>query len=50
MVENKTMDGIHKGLLKKFHTLCGMLGIDAEGKRAIIERSYTLIDLSQLCG
>lgn len=50
------MDGIHKGLLKKFHTLCGMLGIDAEGKRAIIEsygvessRDIDTHDLVDLC-
>ena len=50
------MDGIHKGLLKKFHTLCGMLGIDAEGKRAIIEsygvessRDINTHDLVDLC-
>lgn len=37
--ENKTMDEIHRGLLKKFHTLCTVLGIDQEAKRAIV-RSY----------
>ena len=31
------MDEIHRGLLKKFHTLCSVLGIDADGKRAIVE-------------
>ena len=35
--EDKTMDQIHRGLLKKFHTLCGVLGIDAEAKSAILE-------------
>ncbi|MBR5899350.1 MAG: hypothetical protein IKZ14_07790 [Muribaculaceae bacterium] len=56
MTENKTMDGIHKGLLKKFHTLCSMLGIDAEGKRAIVEsygvessRDIDTHDLVDLC-
>lgn len=34
--ENKTMDQIHKGLLKKFHTLCSVLGITDEQKRAIL--------------
>ena len=29
--ENKTMDQIHRGLLKKFHTLCSVLGL-AEDK------------------
>ena len=27
MGENKTMDQIHRGLLKKFHTLCGVLPV-----------------------
>ncbi len=56
MTENKTMDGIHKGLLKKFHTLCGKLGIDAEGKRTILEsygvessRDLDTHDLVDLC-
>lgn len=34
-----TMDKIHKGILKKFHTLCSALGISDEDKRAIV-RSY----------
>lgn len=34
--ENKTMDEIHKGLLKKFHTLCSVLGITDEQKRTIL--------------
>lgn len=34
--ENKTMDQIHRGLLKKFHTLCTVLGLDDESKRAIL--------------
>ncbi len=33
--ENKTMDEIHRGLLKKYHTLCTVLGLDDEAKRAI---------------
>ena len=37
--ENKTMDQIHRGLLKKFHTLCTVLGLDGESKKAIV-RSY----------
>lgn len=56
MVENRTMDGIHKGLLKKFHTLCTKLGIDAESKREIIEsygvessRDIDTHDLVDLC-
>ena len=34
--ENRTMDEIHKGLLKKFHTLCTVLGLDEEAKMAIL--------------
>ena len=34
--ENKTMDQIHRGLLKKFHTLCTVLGLDDEAKRAML--------------
>lgn len=33
--ENKTMDEIHRGLLKKYHTLCTVLGLTAEEKTAI---------------
>ena len=32
-----TMDDIHKGLLRKFHTLCGRLGMTEAEKRAIVE-------------
>jgi len=34
--ENRTMDQIHKGLLKRYHTLCTLLGLDDEAKRAIL--------------
>lgn len=34
--ENKTMDQIQRGLLKKFHTLCTVLGLDDEAKRVIL--------------
>ena len=34
--ENKTMDQIQRELLKKFHTLCTVLGLDDEAKRAIL--------------
>ena len=30
------MDEIHRGLVKKFHTLCMVLGLDNEAKRAIL--------------
>lgn len=36
MKEDKTMDAIHRGLLKKFHTLCSVLGMSEEEKRGII--------------
>lgn len=56
MVENRTMDSIHRGLLKKFHTLCTKLGIDADAKRTIIEsygvessRDIDTHDLVDLC-
>lgn len=56
MAENKTMDAIHRGLLKKFHTLCGVLHIGEEGKRAIVEsygvessRDMDTHDLVDLC-
>ncbi|MCM1311224.1 MAG: DUF1018 domain-containing protein [Bacteroides sp.] len=35
--ENRTMDQIHKGLLKKYHTLCSVLGLTDEQKRAILQ-------------
>ncbi len=34
--ENKTMDEIQRGLVKKYHTLCTVLGLDDEAKRAIL--------------
>lgn len=34
--ENKTMDQIQRGLLKKFHALCTVLGLDGEAKREIL--------------
>ena len=30
------MDEIHRGLEKKYHTLCTVLGLDADAKRAIL--------------
>ena len=30
------MDQIHRGLLKKYHTLCTVLGLDDEAKHAIL--------------
>lgn len=54
--ENKTMDQIHRGLLKKFHTLCTVLGIDQEAKRAIVSsygvessRDIDTHDLVDIC-
>lgn len=37
MKENKTMDEIHRGLLKKFHTLCSVLGMTDDEKQGIIK-------------
>lgn len=34
--ENKTMDQIHRGLLKKFHTLCSVLGLTDDQKKDIL--------------
>lgn len=57
MKENKTMDSIHRGLLKKFHTLCSVLGMSDDEKRGIIEaygvessRDIDTHDLVDLCG
>ena len=56
MKENKTMDEIHRGLLKKFHTLCTVLGLSAEEKAAIAEsygvessRDIDTHDLINIC-
>ena len=56
MKENKTMDEIHRGLLKKFHTLCSVLGLSAEEKAAIAEsygvessRDIDTHDLVNIC-
>lgn len=54
---SNTMDKIHSGLLRKFHTLCGCLGLTEEEKRAIVE-SYGVEssadidthDLIDICG
>lgn len=37
MAENKTMDKIHKGILKKFHTLCSVLGMTEDEKRTLVQ-------------
>lgn len=36
MKENRTMDKIHRDILKKFHTLCSVLGLTEAEKRAIV--------------
>lgn len=36
MTENRTMDEIHRGILKKFHTLCSVLGLTDDEKYAIV--------------
>lgn len=35
--ENKTMDQIHRGLLKKFHTLCCVLGMSEDQKSTLLQ-------------
>ena len=35
--ENKTMDQIHRGLLKKFHTLCSVLGLSEDQKSTLLQ-------------
>ena len=57
MAENKTMDSIHRGLLKKFHTLCTVLGMTADEKQTLIEsygvessRDIDTHDLVDICG
>lgn len=57
MAENKTMDKIHRDILKKFHTLCGVLGLTETEKRAIVEsygvessRDMDTHDLINVCG
>jgi Ca2+-binding EF-hand superfamily protein len=57
MVENRTMDRIHRDILKKFHTLCGVLGLTADEKLAIVEsygvdssRDMDTHDLIDVCG
>lgn len=57
MAENKTMDAIHRNILKKFHTLCSVLGLTDAEKRAIVEsygvessRDMDTHDLIDVCG
>lgn len=57
MTENKTMDAIHRNILKKFHTLCSVLGLTKAEKRAIVEsygvdssRDMDTHDLIDVCG
>lgn len=57
MAENKTMDKIHRDILKKFHTLCSVLGLTDAEKRAIVEsygvessRDMDTHDLINVCG
>lgn len=54
--ENKTMDEIHRGLVKKFHTLCSLLGLSDDEKTAIISsygvessRDIDTHDLINIC-
>lgn len=57
MKENKTMDEIHRQLLKKFHTLCSVLGMSDDEKQLLIEaygvessRDIDTHDLVDICG
>ena len=57
MTENRTMDAIHRNILKKFHTLCSVLGLTEAEKRAIVEsygvessRDMDTHDLIDVCG
>lgn len=54
--ENKTMDSIHRNLLKKFHTLCSILGMTEDEKRSLIgaygvesSRDIDTHDLVDIC-
>lgn len=56
MTENKDMDEIHRGLLKKFHTLCSVLNMTADEKEELISaynvessRDIDTHDLIDLC-
>lgn len=51
------MDEIHRNILKKFHVLCGVLGLTDDEKRAIVEsygvessRDMDTHDLIDVCG
>lgn len=51
------MDAIHRNILKKFHTLCSVLGLTEAEKRAIVEsygvessRDMDTHDLIDVCG
>lgn len=55
--ENRIMDEIHRGLVKKYHTLCTILGLDEEAKRAILaswgvesSRDLNQHQLIDICG
>lgn len=57
MKENKTMDQIHRTLLKKYHALCGVLGLCDVEKSALLSgygvessRDLDTHDLVDLCG
>lgn len=57
MTENKTMDSIHRDILKRFHTLCSVLGLTDAEKHAIVEsygvessRDMDTHDLINVCG
>lgn len=56
MAENRTMDEIHRNILRKYHTLCGVLGLTDDEKHAIISsygvessRDMDTHDLINIC-
>ncbi len=56
MTENKTMDKIHRDLLKKFHTLCNVLQMSDVDKQSIVtsygvesSRDIDTHDLINIC-
>lgn len=56
MAEDQTMDKIHRNILKKYHTLCSVLGLTDAEKYAIVEsygvessRDLDTHDLIDIC-
>lgn len=56
MAENKTMDSVHKNLLKKYHALCAAVGMTTGEKEALLSaynvessRDLDTHDLVDIC-